>query len=1282
MMEQLCRFTKRVRQPKQNGWSSGSKKPTNKAVRAREARLNCSFQMRSSPIIIVLCAAFVLAGGAPAAAQVTIDVATIPGGIRVPFQSHNQKVVQNDYGIFATRGDRESVPGHFWLNRSTDGGRTFATVYEEAYSVNPPTLETDEANNLYLIFPRSDSSGTRFMKFAPGNYTTPVVNDDTGAAGSGGKFASCYDRTRGMLYHATQTGYFLGFTKTGSQPLTKRVWIGGSTGSGPSYPHLFVDEGGVIHYTMTTADSAGAIPYETIRYVKSTDGGNNWKKMDGTAVSIPVSCDPDSPNSTQINLEDEDTLNTWLGNMHVKNGKVHFQYNTSGVTPVRQHYMRFNATTGVREIDSYTDWGNQWGNPAIQSSQGDGLFASNPNDPTGPLFAVGRHYGSSSQLRLVALVSYDNGSTWQNHAITPTSGSGDLSNTLLNNVGGCRTLTPDGKVIGSLAADKPQWATVYFYQFQASVPADVIWDGSTDMTWAQPDSTSWSGSTYKSGDNAKFLGSGAGTVSVSGTVTPGSVTVNSSSNYTFSGGAIGGTGTVSKTGTGTLTLSGANTYSGTTTISAGTLQLSSGANRIASGNDIVVTGTLDMNGQAQTFDSVTGAGSITTGGGALTIGSGGSTFTMPTVVSENGSLTKSGAGTATLSVANTLTGGVTIGASGSTTLPSVLTIKHSNALGTGTKTVNITGTGRTLKLDGSGGDLTLAFGISFNTSNNGSDAGGATAASAPIINVAGNNTINGSFSLPIGGGGTMFQSDAGTLTLAGNITPTTTGRDVVFTGSGNSTVSGVIANGSTAAMPVAKSGAGTLTLSGANTYTGPTTVSLGTLLVNGSLDNSPVTVSGGILGGSGVIGGAVSVQAGGTLAPGASLGTLTISNSLTLAGTTFVEVNASNGQRDFVQGVTNLTYGGSLVVTNLSGMLTIGQTFQLFSASGTKTGDFASVTPALTGGQAWSFNPANGVLSVAAGLSVLKIDFSSLSGSASGFDTITANTFTDLALTDWAGVVTGVKISTRSGTFGGDGNAGAPGTSATYDGIPVPKEARDDYMWGSVNGGYVKMEITGLPAGTYNVTVFEGRTTDATQAGKIWAGAAGNEPGSDNTGNYGAGGARTISVTLTSGQSLWFAHHEDNVGGTSGLLVRQVPGSATKLAFRTQPGNGAAGAQLSVQPVVEVQDADGNRVTTDSSTVTLAIGTNPGGGTLGGTVSKAAVAGVATFTDLSISAAGDGYTLVATDGALTSATSAAFNITANPPGARFLGGAYDGWDVSESPGYVELGWPGWLLIVR
>ena len=115
--------------------------------------------------------------------------------------------------------------------------------------------------------------------------------------------------------------------------------------------------------------------------------------------------------------------------------------------------------------------------------------------------------------------------------------------------------------------------------------------------------------------------------------------------------------------------------------------------------------------------------------------------------------------------------------------------------------------------------------------------------------------------------------------------------------------------------------------------------------------------------------------------------------------------------------------------------------------------------------------------------------------------------------------------------------------------------------------------------------------------------------------------------------------------GNSGTQTVSA-GAANKLAFTTQPGGGQPGTAWAAQPVVSVQDAGGNTVTSNTSTVTLAISNNAGpGGVLSGTKAKAAVAGVAAFSALSIDVYGTGYTLSATGGSLTPATSAAFNIT-------------------------------------
>ncbi len=105
-------------------------------------------------------------------------------------------------------------------------------------------------------------------------------------------------------------------------------------------------------------------------------------------------------------------------------------------------------------------------------------------------------------------------------------------------------------------------------------------------------------------------------------------------------------------------------------------------------------------------------------------------------------------------------------------------------------------------------------------------------------------------------------------------------------------------------------------------------------------------------------------------------------------------------------------------------------------------------------------------------------------------------------------------------------------------------------------------------------------------------------------------------------------------------------GTATQLAFTVHPGNTTAGTAITPAVQVSARDAAGNPVTTFTGTVTVAIGANPGGGTLSGTTSVAAVNGVATFPGLSIDKAGVGYTLTASATGLTSGTSAPFNIAA------------------------------------
>ena len=116
-------------------------------------------------------------------------------------------------------------------------------------------------------------------------------------------------------------------------------------------------------------------------------------------------------------------------------------------------------------------------------------------------------------------------------------------------------------------------------------------------------------------------------------------------------------------------------------------------------------------------------------------------------------------------------------------------------------------------------------------------------------------------------------------------------------------------------------------------------------------------------------------------------------------------------------------------------------------------------------------------------------------------------------------------------------------------------------------------------------------------------------------------------------------------GATSGGF-NIAAGAAAKLAYTTAPGNSTAGNTIAGPPSVTVQDSFGNTVTSSIASITVAIGINPGSGTLSGTTTKNTVSGVANFNDLSVEKSGTGYTLAASATGLTGATSSAFNVSA------------------------------------
>jgi chitodextrinase len=136
----------------------------------------------------------------------------------------------------------------------------------------------------------------------------------------------------------------------------------------------------------------------------------------------------------------------------------------------------------------------------------------------------------------------------------------------------------------------------------------------------------------------------------------------------------------------------------------------------------------------------------------------------------------------------------------------------------------------------------------------------------------------------------------------------------------------------------------------------------------------------------------------------------------------------------------------------------------------------------------------------------------------------------------------------------------------------------------------------------------------------------------------------------------------DSTGDPGYDLDLQVdPGAPDNLIFGQQPTDSTAAAVIAPPVTVEVRDAWNNVRTADNTTgVTLSINSNPGGGTLSGTATRTAAAGIATFADLSIDRAGIGYTLDAASPGLSGDASVSFDISAGAAASVVIEDAADG----------------------
>jgi fibronectin-binding autotransporter adhesin len=548
------------------------------------------------------------------------------------------------------------------------------------------------------------------------------------------------------------------------------------------------------------------------------------------------------------------------------------------------------------------------------------------------------------------------------------------------------------------------------------------------------------------------LGNGGTTGMIAGNVSiesSGVLAFNRSDDVTFAGN-ISGEGAVAYMGPGVVTLTGSNTYTGGTAVSGGTVQAGSDSAFGAAGKTLTVVG-----GTIQATASFTIARPITLTTPGGTFDTNGNQLTLEGAISGSGRLTKTGAGTLILDGTNSYTGGTTVSAGtlqGTTSSLQGEIVNNAAVVfdqsTNGTYAGDMSGTG-SLTLSGNG-NLTLTGANTYSggtTVSGGTLTGTTTSLQGNIANNAAvvfNQSTNGTYAGSMSGAGGLTLTGTGNVTLtgantytggttvsAGTLTGTTTSLQgsiannaaVVFNQSSNGTYAGSMSGTGSLTL----SGNGNVTLTGANTYTGGTTVSGGTLTGNTASLQGNVTNNAAVVFNKSTNGTYAGTMSGSGSLTKTGAGTLILTANNTYAGATTISGGmlqlGNGGTTGMIAG--NVTNNGvlafnrsdSVVFTgNISGSGSVtymGPGTVTLTGSSTYTGGTLVSGGTVQASSDSTFGASNSTLTLAGGTVQATASFSSsrsiaLTGPGGTFDT-NGNTLT------LHGAISGTGGLTKSG---------------------------------------------------------------------------------------------------------------------------------------------------------------------------------------------------------------------------------------------------------------------------
>ena len=401
-------------------------------------------------------------------------------------------------------------------------------------------------------------------------------------------------------------------------------------------------------------------------------------------------------------------------------------------------------------------------------------------------------------------------------------------------------------------------------------------DGGTVTTGSMTIASGVSGITEINGGRLVITGGVLPTFNIGGAANSTAVLDFNAGTYAY---VLSGGISLEKTGEGTVILSGANTHTGTTTVSGGTLSLET-INAIGNSSSVINNSAITFTA-SQKLNNLTGAGNLTgsTSGSTITLNNTADTVFSGSFTGVGVNLTKMGENSITLSGAINHTGATTV-SEGTLVLPNANALSASSGV-TNNATIqttgeqrfnNLQGTNSNAEITGTGAitlDNTLDTSYAGKINNQGDSvvsvvktgdntltlsgasaySGGTTLSGGKTI-VASSSVVNGSnviTSGPLGTGDVTIASST-SLLAAGSGTQTLHNNIVLNSSLSVDTTQNLNLNGGiSGTSSLNKSGTGTLTLSGANTYSGDTTVTGGTLALTASsifhTDNTTVLSS-------------------------------------------------------------------------------------------------------------------------------------------------------------------------------------------------------------------------------------------------------------------------------------------------------------------------------------------------------------------------------------------------------------------------------------------------------